>query len=129
MKAAPDRDLFKGGRGLLIWGVPIAVLVVSVQLGGIYAAIAWPLALGFMGVACLLNARRCGRVHCFLTGPFFLMLALLSLLYGFGRLDLGTRGWSWLSLTLLAGALVLTCIPEWIFGRYVRRRGMPGPDA
>ena len=120
--AALDRDLFKGGRGLLIWGVPIAAIVVSARLGGIYPVFVWPLALGFMGVACLVNAWRCGRLHCFVTGPYFLLLAFLSLLYGLGILDLGTRGWSWLSLALVGG-VVLTCVPEWLFGKYVRRGG------
>lgn len=120
--AFDPRDLFGGVRGLLIWGVPIAILAISVNLGSLYAAVAWPLALTFMGAACLVNARRCGRVHCFVTGPYFLLLALLSLLYGLGILDLGTRGWSWLSLALVGGA-VLICVPEWLFGKYVRRGG------
>lgn len=122
MNAAPHRDLFRGRRGLLIWGIPIAVLALSANLGSFYAAIAWPLALAFMGAACLVNARNCGRRHCYFTGPYFLLLAILALLYGLGILDLGKRGWSWLSLALLAGAVVLICVPEWLFGKYVRRR-------
>lgn len=122
MNAAPHRDLFSGVRGLLIWGVPIAVIVMSADLGGNYPAFVWPPALGFMGVACLVNARRCGRLHCYFTGPLFLALALLSLLYGLGMLDLGSRGWSWLSLVLLVGGVVLTCVPEWLFGKYLRRK-------
>src|SRR5205809_7561377 len=34
-------------------------------------------ALGFMGTVCLLNASRCGRIHCYLTGPFFISVLLL----------------------------------------------------
>lgn len=115
-------DLTRSAAGILIWGVPVAVLAVSAHMDGIYAAVAWPLALSFMGVACLLNARRCGRTHCYFTGPFFLLLALLSLLYGLGVLDLGRRGWSWLSLALLLGTVALICVPEWLLGRY-RGRG------
>lgn len=116
------RDLF-GGAGLLLWILPIVLLVVSVKLGGVYPAVVWPLALAFMGGVCLVNARRCGRRHCFYTGPYFLLLAVLSLLYGLGILDLGTRGWSRLSLALLIGGFLLTCGPEWRSGRYVRRDG------
>jgi len=47
-----------------------------------------------MGVACLLNALRCGRTHCYVTGPFFLILAGVALLYRIGILPLGARGWS-----------------------------------
>jgi hypothetical protein len=32
-----------------------------------------------MGVACIVNALRCGRVHCYLTGPFFLLMAVIAL--------------------------------------------------
>jgi hypothetical protein len=120
------RDLLSGA-GILLWVVPIAVLVISANLGGLYAAVAWPLALGFMGVACLVNARRCGRLHCYFTGPYFLLLAGASLLYGLGLLDSGKRGWSWLLLALLGGAIVFMCVPEWLFGRY-RRRGATGND-
>jgi len=119
--SASQGDLFSGARGLLIWGLPIAVIVISARLGGHYPVFAWPPALGFMGAACLYNARRCGRLHCYLTGPFFLALALVSLLYGIGALDLGSHGWSWLSLVLLVGGVVLTCVPEWLFGKYLRR--------
>jgi hypothetical protein len=80
--------------------------------------IMWPPVLTFMGVACLLNARRCGRVHCYFTGPFFLVVAALALLYGIGVLPLGTHGWSTLSLVLVIGAVTLTWVPEWILGQY-----------
>lgn len=78
----------------------------------------WPPVLTFMGAACLRNARRCGRAHCYLTGPFFLLLAGLSLLYGLGVRRLGVHGWSILSAVLLVGSVVLICVPEWLFGRY-----------
>jgi hypothetical protein len=115
------RDITCGSTGLLIWGVPIVLLVVTANLGGIYALVSWPPLLVFMGGACLLNARRCGRLHCYITGPFFLLLAVLSLLYGLGLLPLGPRGWPWLVNALLIGSLVLCCVPEWLFGRYVRK--------
>ena len=112
---APRTDWASGVRGCLIWGIPAALLIMSpVQ----YFVIVWPAALTFMGLACLLNARRCGRVHCFVTGPFFLLLALVGLLYGLGVLPLGARGWSMLSIGLVVGSVVLICVPEWLFGRY-----------
>jgi len=73
-----------------------------------------------MGIGCLLNAKRCGRLHCYFTGPFFLGLAGASLLYGLGVLHLGHRGWELLGYVLLIGALALTCGIEWIWGRYKR---------
>ena len=48
----------------------------------------------WMGVACLLNARRCGRMRCHFTGPFFLAMAVASLLFSLGALPLGSEGWA-----------------------------------
>lgn len=112
---APHTDWASGLRGCLTWGIPAAVLIMSPMQ---YFAIVWPAVLAFMGVACWLNARRCGRVHCYFTGPFYSLLALAGLLYGLGVVPLGARGWSILSMVLVVGSVVFICLPEWLFGRY-----------
>jgi hypothetical protein len=66
------------------------------------------------------NALRCGRVHCYLTGPFFLLMALIALSYGLGILRLGGNGWNLLGLTTLIGAIAL-CPPEMFLGKYRQR--------
>jgi len=71
-----------------------------------------------MGVACIMNALRCGRVHCYLTGPFFLLMALVALSYGLGILRLGKNGWNLLGLITLIGAIALWCLPEMFLGKY-----------
>ena len=73
-----------------------------------------------MGVACLLNAFRCGRIHCLFTGPFFILGAIVSLGYGLGLLPLGRSGWKWVGLVTIIGAIALCCIPELVLGRYRR---------
>jgi len=123
MGCAPgSRDLSCGGAGILLWVLPIIVLGITAGLGGLYAALSWPPLLAFMGGACLINARRCGRLHCYFTGPYFLLLALISLLYALGILPLGARGWQWLTSALLIGTCMLMCVPEWLFGRYLPRK-------
>ena len=82
----------------------------------------WTLSLGFMGTLCLLNASRCGRVHCYFTGPFFILGAIASLGYGIGLLPFGPSGWKWIGNITIIGAIVLTAIPEFVFGRYRRNR-------
>lgn len=121
MNEASARDLTCGRVGILIWIVPAVILGITAGIGGMVAALTWPPLLVFMGGACLVNARRCGRLHCYFTGPFFFLLAALSLLYGLGLLPLGPHGWPWLSGSFLVGACVLICVPEWLFGKYVRR--------
>lgn len=118
-------DWTRGRRGLLFWGLPVLILLSGSFLPERALVVLWPVVLTFMGAACLLNARACGRVHCFFTGPFFLVMALLALLYGVGVLRLGPQGWNRLGLILLVGAVVLCCAPELLWGRY--RRGEPHP--
>src|SRR5438552_9068266 len=78
--------------------------------------------LAVMGVSCLINASRCGRVHCLFTGPFFILGALTSLGYGLGLLPLGPSGWNWIGLGIIIGAIALTCVPELFLGRYRQGR-------
>ncbi len=118
------RDLATGLRGYgVIWGIPIAALVATGVLtnSSIVMLVVWPLALAWMGAACLYNARRCGRLHCFITGPYFLVLAVLSLLHGSSTLSLGPDGWNWIGWATAIGGIGLTYVPEWIWGRYARR--------
>jgi hypothetical protein len=118
VSATRKADWARGIRGCLTWGIPITILLVSPEIGTRYLVILWPVLLTFMGGACLLNARRCGRTHCYVTGPFFLLLAGIALLYGIDVLPLSARGWSTLSLALVIGGLTLCCGSEWILGRY-----------
>ena len=81
----------------------------------------WTLSLGFMGTICLMNASRCGRTHCYFTGPFLILGAVTSLGYGIGLLPFGPSGWKWIGDITIIGAIVLTCVPELFLGRYRRR--------
>ena len=74
-----------------------------------------------MSGACIVNAVRCGRVHCYLTGPFFLLMALVALSYGLGILHLGWNGWNLLGLVTLIGAITLWFLPEMFLGKYWQR--------
>jgi hypothetical protein len=80
----------------------------------------WVAALGTMGVGCAINAARCGRTHCYFTGPFFLVMAIVALLFGIGIVPLGRFGWSTISAIVLIGAVALCCISESLLGKYRR---------
>jgi hypothetical protein len=86
-----------------------------------WRTVVWTVALGTMGVECIVNALRCGRVHCYLTGPFFLLMALIALSYGLGMLHLGVNGWNLLGLMTLIGTISLWCLPEMLLGKYRKR--------
>jgi hypothetical protein len=108
---------------ILYWGPAIAIVVVApLAISSGWRAFVWTVALATMGMACVVNALRCGRVHCFLTGPFFFLMALVALSYSLGILHLGGNGWNLLGLITLIGAIALWCLPEMFLGRYRKGR-------
>ena len=119
---ARDRSdlLSKRLTSLLLWWVPITALIATavLDISSLTRTLAWTVSLLMMGVACLFNASRCGRVHCYFTGPFFLLLAVASFLHGLGMVSLGPHGWGGLGITLLVGAFILAYLPERIWGKY-----------
>ncbi len=120
-RSGEHKDWATVGRGRLVgWGLPVIAMIAAVPLD--LQAIVWPMALAWMGIACLANARRCGRVHCFFTGPFFLAMAALALVVGFEIVSLGTSQWTWIGSGALAGAVLLHVGSESVWGRY-RARG------
>ena len=117
----------QAGSFALAWGLPIALLVGAVFLDPSAKSVVWAAALSWMGMACLLNARRCGRIHCYLIGPFFLVIGFVALLHGFDIVPLGPAGWRWLGLTLGIGGALLWCLPEMIWGKYANRSSDTSP--
>ncbi len=77
-------------------------------------------ACAVMGVACLVNAARCGRLHCYLTGPYFLLLAVGAMAaFSF---DTGNGYHSRQALLLGLGLVpLLIWLPERLAGRTYRR--------
>ena len=103
----------------LFWLPAIAIAVTgNSAFGNALRTIVWTGSLTAMGGACAINAARCGRVHCYLTGPFFLLMAVVTLLHGIGIVRLGDKGWNLIGLTILVGAIALCCLPERILGKY-----------
>lgn len=103
---------------LLVWGVPIAAMLGAIALAHPAKTLIWVAALAWMGVACLANARRCGRTHCWFTGPYFLIMTVPVFLHGYGIVPLGADGWMWLGIAVGGGGGGLWCLSEKIWGRY-----------
>ena len=104
---------------ILYWLPAIAIVVAGAPaISSGWRTVVWTVALATMGVACIVNALRCGRVHCYLTGPFFLLMALIALSYGLGILHLGGNGLNLLGLLTLIGAIALWWLPEMFLGKY-----------
>ena len=119
------KDLTRGRLSpALLWELPIVAIVIGGFLD--LEIVLWPPALIAMGVACLANAIRCQRMHCYFTGPWFLVLAALSLLHGLDVVPLGNEGWRWLGIATGIGGIALYYLPERLLGKYAatHRRGL-----
>lgn len=118
-----EKDLARHWLAILLWGPPLVAILASglVDVAPVTRGAVWSLAFGWAGVACIANACRSGRLHCYITGPFFLLLAAASLLYGLGVAPLGLHGWLWIGAVCVVGTPLLTVVPERIWGRYSDR--------
>lgn len=116
---SPSRDLVDNPAAFAVaWGLPMAILVGAIWLDHPFKTLLCGGSLTWMGIACLANASRCGRVHCHFTGPFYLLLAVLSVLHGYRILDWGERGWMWLGILVAGGTVLIWSASEVIAGRY-----------
>ncbi len=68
-------DLVSQKSGILLWCLPTAVLFVGLAWRDKLAWFWIPVFL-IMGIGCLANARRCGRLHCYFTRPVFVLAAI-----------------------------------------------------
>jgi hypothetical protein len=82
--------------------------------GNIYLA---PTLLACCDVFCSLNAIRCGRVHCRITGPLCLLGAITLVLMSRGVLPLAGGAFNAIFFSGVAGAFAL----EAALGKYGRR--------
>ena len=120
--AADQRDLT--GRKIerfILWQLPLIVFVAGSFGGTVWHTILWTTALTVAGTACIVNAARCGRLHCYFTGPFFLLGAIVTFTYGLGVLPLGPGRWGAIGLIVALGSCFLFFVPEWRWGKFVTR--------
>jgi hypothetical protein len=101
------------------WGLPL-LIGASVRLlhlpfragAGICA-----LLFAWMAAGCILNALRCRRVHCYVSGPVLLLGAAMAALVAFGALDLSPRMFTNLVSAVLI-LVLLSFVPELVWKRY-----------
>ena len=119
--SSTHRDWVSDSRGFaLAWGLPIAALIAAIWIAHPAKTVIWTASLVWMGAACLANARRCGRTHCFYTGPFFLVMAVVTVLHGFQIVPLGAEGWRWIGIAVGVGGGGLWCLTERFMGKFKR---------
>jgi hypothetical protein len=103
---------------MFLWGAPIAIGVSTNFLGLSLArtALIWAVAFAWMGTGCVLNALRCGRLHCYISGPVLWLGAIAAALAGFGVVP-GRNALGYV-INLTAGLTVLSFLSEWVWGMY-----------
>jgi hypothetical protein len=106
-------DLTRRKTAWLFWYVPILLVIVgpSWSRGRVWL---WLPAFVVIGVGCLANAARWGRIHCYPTGPLFLLAAVFVALSAFGIVALCPG----LFLLVVLGTCCLAQCAEIPLGRY-----------
>ena len=119
---------------LLVWSVALALIVIGVICFGTVVEsynsgllfVSFLFLVGGFGLLHDGCARFCsGQTSWIATtvsvAASFILMAVASLSYGFGVLPLGISGWNWIGGVTIAGAVLLTCVPELLFGKYRQR--------
>src|SRR6266568_2122567 len=106
-------DLVGSRLGWLVWGLPSALFLAGIPWSSARAWL-WVPSLAVAGSACVVNASRCGRLHCFVTGPLFLLAALATLLDAVGVVAIDGR---WILAAVFVGTAAGYGV-EWVRGRY-----------
>jgi hypothetical protein len=106
------------GSSALAWWIPkiasVAALFAPVPVRGVV----WIIALVWMGTACILNARRCGRTHCRYTGPYYLAMSVPVLVLASGTVGADFYGWFALGALILAGSRLIWWATERVWGKF-----------
>ena len=103
---------------LVAWWLPHLAVVAALFLPVPVRTAIWTVALAWMGAACLVNARRCGRTHCRFTGPYYLAMILPVLVLGSGIVSVGLHGWIVLCAVILLGSKVIWWATERVWGKF-----------
>ena len=90
----------------------LATLFLSVPI----RAVVWTVALIWMGSACILNAKQCGRTHCRYTGPYY--LAIIVPVIALGIIASGTYAWIALGVVIIGGSKLIWWATERAWGKF-----------
>jgi len=114
-----SRDWLSGWQtSLLAWWIPQGAVLAGLFFSVPLRAVLWIAALAWMGAACLLNARRCGRTHCRYTGPYYLAMIAPVLVLASGLVVLDFSGWLVVAVLILAGSKVIWWATERAWGKF-----------
>jgi hypothetical protein len=103
---------------LLAWWLPHAALVAGLLAVVPARTAIWIVALAWRGVACILNARRCGRTHWRFTGPYYLAMIVPVFALGLCVVPAGLSGWLVLGALIILGSKTIWWATERTWGKF-----------
>ena|SRR6516164_9380608 len=103
---------------LLAWWIPQGAIFASLFAPVPVRTAIWTVALIWMGTACILNAKRCGRTHCRFTGPYYLTMLIPVLALGLGGISLGLYAWIVLGVAIILGGKIIWWATERAWGKF-----------
>ncbi|MCI0599491.1 MAG: hypothetical protein L0Y60_08200 [Beijerinckiaceae bacterium] len=105
---------------LLAWWIPWIAVIAGLFAPVLVRMAIWIIALSWMGAACILNAKRCGRTHCRYTGPYYLAMIAPVAVLGSGLVVAGIYAWLALGGVIVLGKLLLWRATERAWGKFSR---------
>ena len=119
----PSRDwLGSRGSSVLAWWIPHAAILAGLFVPTPIRVVVWTIALIWMGAACILNARQCGRTHCRYTGPYYLAMIAPVLVLASGVTSADIYRWLSLAILILGGSMIIWWATETAWGKFSRMR-------
>jgi hypothetical protein len=108
------------GMGFVWWCLPLGIGVAANYFASSprATAIVWMVSFAWMGTGCLLNARRCHRLHCYISGPAFFLGAAALALFAAGVALLGPHSLNNIVGVALA-VVLLSFVPEMVWRKYL----------
>ena len=104
----------------LAWWIPKAAIIAGLFFPTPARATTWIIALLWMGTACILNSRRCGRTHCRYTGPYYLAMIVPVLALASGVISVDFYAWLSLAVLILGGSMIIWWATERAWGKFSR---------
>lgn len=102
----------------IAWWAPEATILAAMFAPVPVRTLIWIVALIWMGIACILNARRCGRTHCRYTGPYYLAMIAPVLVLASGIVVVSIYAWWVLACAILLGSRLVWWATERAWGKF-----------
>jgi hypothetical protein len=119
------QDLLRTPAALWLWGLPIGLIIIA---NGMYNGHRLPftlegilltLATAWIGLACYVNGRGCGRIHCKIDGVLLPLLSLVELMNLVGVTSFAWTGYT-NALTII---VILSFLAEYVGNKIQNSRG------